>query len=61
MRNYVKKPWSKKERTVLSNYYYTLPKEAVWEMLPDRTPNAITKQVLYLRKRGWHFKRENKS
>ena len=61
MRKYTKKPWSKKERVVLSNNYYTLPTEEVLELLPERTPNAIRKQVLYLKKRGWPFKREDKS
>jgi|TARA_B100001094_G_scaffold315689_1_gene355961 hypothetical protein len=61
MRKYTKKPWSKKERVVLSNNYYTLPTEEVFELLPERTPNAIRKQVLYLKKRGWPFKREDKS
>ena len=60
MRKYTKKPWSKKERVVLSNNYYTLPTEEVLELLPERTPNAIRKQVLYLKKRGWPFKREDK-
>ena len=60
MRNYMKKPWSKKERTVLSQYYYLKSIEEIQLLLPERTPNAIRKQVLYLRKRGWRFKRESK-
>ncbi len=60
MRNYMKKPWSKKERTVLSQYYYLKSIEEIQLLLPERTPNAIRKQVLYLKKRGWRFKRENK-
>lgn len=60
MRNYIKKPWSKKEREILSKYYYQSPLKEVIELLPGRTSNAIRKQVLYLRKRGWPFKRENK-
>ena len=60
MRNYIKKPWSKKERTVLSQYYYLKSIEEIQLLLPERTPNAIRKQVLYLKKRGWRFKRENK-
>tara|TARA_B110000014_G_scaffold207981_1_gene159085 strand:- start:2958 stop:3143 length:186 start_codon:yes stop_codon:yes gene_type:complete len=60
MRNYKKKPWSMKEKGILAKYYYTCPKQEVYLLLPDRTPNAIAKQVLYLRKRGWPFKRESK-
>tara|TARA_A100000164_G_C21859907_1_gene749515 strand:- start:415 stop:588 length:174 start_codon:yes stop_codon:yes gene_type:complete len=56
----MKKPWSKKERTVLSQYYYLKSIEEIQLLLPERTPNAIRKQVLYLKKRGWRFKRENK-
>ena len=60
MRKYIKRPWSKEERTVLSQYYYLKSIEEIQLLLPERTPNAIRKQVLYLRKRGWPFKRENK-
>tara|TARA_B100000530_G_C15803159_1_gene426450 strand:+ start:139 stop:324 length:186 start_codon:yes stop_codon:yes gene_type:complete len=60
MRKYIKRPWSKEERTVLSQYYYLKSIEEIQLLLPERTPNAIRKQVLYLRKRGWRFKRESK-
>tara|TARA_B100000287_G_scaffold434887_1_gene500813 strand:+ start:119 stop:304 length:186 start_codon:yes stop_codon:yes gene_type:complete len=60
MRKYTKKPWSMKERGILSNYYYLRSMEEILPLLPGRTPNAIRKQVLYLRKRGWPFKRESK-
>ena len=60
MRKYIKRPWSKEERTVLSQYYYLKSIEEIQLLLPERTPNAIRKQVLYLKKRGWRFKRENK-
>ena len=60
MRVYTKKPWSMKERSILSKYYYLKSIEEILLLLPERTPNAIRKQVLYLRKRGWPFKRENK-
>ena len=60
MRKYIKKPWSIKERGILSNYYYLRSMEEILLLLPGRTPNAIRKQVLYLRKRGWPFKRESK-
>ena len=57
MRKYTKKPWSMKERSILSKYYYLKSMEEILLLLPERTPNAIRKQVLYLRKRGWPFKR----
>tara|TARA_B100000073_G_scaffold338918_1_gene336645 strand:+ start:223 stop:411 length:189 start_codon:yes stop_codon:yes gene_type:complete len=57
MRKYTKKPWSMKERSILSKYYYLKSIEEILLLLPERTPNAIRKQVLYLRKRGWPFKR----
>ena len=60
MRKYTKKPWSMKERSILSKYYYLKSIEEILLLLPERTPNAIRKQVLYLRKRGWPFKRESK-
>jgi|TARA_B100001094_G_scaffold150376_1_gene145507 hypothetical protein len=60
MRKYTKKPWTMEERGVLSKYYYLTPLEELIPLLPGRTPNAIRKQVLYLRKRGWPFKREGK-
>jgi len=60
MRKYTKKPWSMKERSILSKYYYLKSIEEILLLLPERTPNAIRKQVLYLRKRGWPFKREGK-
>ena len=56
MRKYTKKPWSVSERKLLSEKYYLLPKEEVYGLFPERTPNAIRKQVLYLKARGWRFK-----
>ena len=44
------------ERKLLSEKYYNLPKEEVYALFPERTPNAIRKQVLYLKARGWYFK-----
>ena len=55
MRKYTKKPWSMSERKLLSEKYYNLPKEEVYALFPERTPNAIRKQVLYLKARGWYF------
>tara|TARA_Y100000739_G_scaffold111925_1_gene96295 strand:+ start:148 stop:318 length:171 start_codon:yes stop_codon:yes gene_type:complete len=56
MRKYTKKPWSTSDRKLLAEKYYILPKEEVYTLFPERTPNAIRKQVLYLKARGWHFK-----
>ena len=56
MRKYTKKPWSTSDRKLLAEKYYILPKEEVYGLFPERTPNAIRKQVLYLKARGWHFK-----
>lgn len=58
MKKYIKKPWTQEERNLLREYYYTLSQDALLELFPDRTMNSITKQVAYLRKRGWYFKRE---
>ena len=57
MRKYKKKPWTMKEKGILLKYYYTLPKDELYEILPDRTPNAIRKQVLYLRSKGRGFRK----
>jgi hypothetical protein len=58
MRNYVKKPWSIRERELLRDNYYLASKEELLQMLPGRTLTSIQSQVHYLRKRGWYFKRE---
>jgi hypothetical protein len=61
MRIYKKKPWSKKEKVTLVSNYYLIPTEEMYALLPDRTPNSIRKQVLYLKAKRWPFKRESKS
>ena len=58
MKKYDKQPWSDSERHVLRDYYYVLGMEHLLEILPGRTPNSIRKQVAYLKKRGWYFKKE---
>jgi|TARA_B100001059_G_scaffold80792_1_gene78726 hypothetical protein len=58
MKRYDKQPWSTSERHVLRDYYYVLGMEHLLEVLPGRTPNSIRKQVAYLKKRGWYFKKE---
>ena len=61
MRIYKKKPWTRVEKVILVSNYYMIPKADTYALLPNRTPNAITKQVLYLRSKGWPFKHESKS
>ena len=58
MKKYDKQPWSDSERHVLRDYYHVLSMEHLLHILPGRTPNSIRKQVSYLKKRGWYFKRE---
>lgn len=58
MKKYDKQPWSTSERQVLRDYYYILSIENLIQVLPGRSPNSIRKQVAYLKKRGWYFKRE---
>jgi len=58
MKKYDKQPWSDSERHVLRDYYYVLGMEHILEILPGRSPNSIRKQVAYLKKRGWYFKKE---
>tara|TARA_B100000029_G_scaffold455757_1_gene483249 strand:+ start:3703 stop:3885 length:183 start_codon:yes stop_codon:yes gene_type:complete len=57
MRNYKKKPWTTKEKGLLSQYYYTVPMEELEVLFPDRTQNSIRKQVMYLKSKGWRFKK----
>ena len=58
MKKYEKQPWTSDERNVLRDYYYVLSMEQLLDILPGRSPNAIRKQVAYLKKRGWYFKKE---
>ena len=58
MKDYQKRPWTILERQLLKERYYLSTAEQLAELFPGRTPNAITKQVNYLRKRGWTFNRE---
>lgn len=57
MRSYTKRPWSRKEKSILMEHYYVVAREELYRMLPDRTPGAITKQVFHLRAKGWPFKK----
>lgn len=57
MKNYIKQPWTDVERNLLRDYYYILSKEELRKILPGRSDNAIAKQVYYLTKRNWSFKR----
>ena len=58
MKEYQKKPWTHEERQLLKLHYYLKNEEELLEMFPDRTMNAIRKQVFYLKKRGWTFIRK---
>lgn len=55
MKRYSKRPWTMDERNLLKKYYYTSSAEELERLFPDRSYNAIVKQVSYLRKRGWTF------
>jgi len=58
MKRYIRRPWTHEERKLLREHYYTLSRDALVELFPDRTINSITKQVSYLKKRGWTFNKE---
>lgn len=47
--------WTDKERNILRDYYYILSPAELSKLLPNRSRQAITSQVHYLRKRGWAF------
>ena len=55
MKQYSKRPWTSDERNLLRKYYYISSEEELQKLFPDRSMNAITKQVHYLKKRGWSF------
>jgi len=61
MKNYIKKPWSIRERILLKEKYNSYTEEELLEAFPGRTYNSIRKQVSYLRKRGWTFNAKSKS
>jgi len=56
MKKYKKKPWTDVERKMLAAHYFVQDIEAMMNMLPERTEQAIRNQVAYLRKRGVRFK-----
>jgi hypothetical protein len=56
MKKYSRKPWSTKERNLLRDYYYLVDSSELEKIFPDRSYNAIVKQVAYLKARGWWFK-----
>ena len=58
MKEYEKKPWTHEERKLLKLHYYLKNEEELLRMFPERTMNAIRKQVFYLKKRGWTFIRK---
>ena len=55
MKQYNKKPWTMYESYLLRKYYYVSSKEELLKLFPDRNINSITKQVIYLKNRGWSF------
>ena len=57
MKNYIKKPWSHEERTLLAANWYTVDRGDIEKLFPNRTYNACVKQAKYLRDRGWYFKK----
>jgi hypothetical protein len=56
MKTYQKAPWTYKERELLAHFYFHASIDEVMDKLPGRSENAIRKQVMYLRKRGYRFK-----
>ena len=52
-----RKPWTTEERHILKKYYGAESLTEVLARLPDRTAQAVYKQVQYLRERGWTFNR----
>ena len=56
MRQYEKAPWTYKEREKLAHFYFHAGIEEMMAILPGRTENAIRKQVVWLKKRGYRFK-----
>jgi len=57
MKNYVKKPWSHEERTLLAAKWHLSGPGDIEKLFPNRTYNACAKQAKYLRDRGWRFKK----
>jgi len=51
------RPWTHKERVLLSKWYYLVPWEQLEEILSGRSYNACVKQAKYLQDRGWVFER----
>ena len=51
------RPWTHKERVLLSKWYYIVPWDMLEEIIPNRSYNACVKQAKYLQDRGWAFDR----
>jgi hypothetical protein len=58
MKDYQKRPWTHEERNLLRLNYHFKTEEELLELFPGRSINAIRKQVVYLKKRGWAFIRK---
>ena len=41
----------------MADSWYTISKDDIKELLPNRTYNSCAKQVKYLKDRGWRFKK----
>ena len=55
-KEYTKRPWTDEERKTLQREYNSYTTRELQELyFPDRSINAIIKQVHYLKKRGWTF------
>ena len=61
MKTYSKKPWSMRERVLLTKVYTSSNEEQLAKYFPDRTYNAVRKQVSLMRKKGWTFDAKSKS
>jgi len=59
MKQYTKRPWSYKERVLLSKNYHNSDRDRLAKLFPDRSYNACVKQAKYLRDRGWVFDRND--
>jgi hypothetical protein len=58
MKDYKKRPWTNEERSLLRLNYHLKTEDALLELFPGRSINAIRKQVVYLKKRGWTFTKQ---
>lgn len=55
MKRFGKKQWTEAENKLLLEYYYTLSRPALRDILPGRNDREIQQQVSYLTKRNRVF------